>query len=186
MPAAETLRGAVDSLANSRGRSARHLMIGLGLTAGAVLASALVARANAPAPENPKVYAQYQKLEKPKFTPPRAVFGIVWPPLFLMLTLSGLRIWNAPRSVARTQALTLWSFVQGLNALWMALGPGRLGGQLATATASLGVAGAYVWRARKVDAPAANMVAPYVGWIGFANALTEELWRKNEPKPTLH
>ena len=45
---------------------------------------------------------------------------------------------------------------------------------------------AYAWRARKVDPPAANLVAPYVGWIGFANVLTEELWRKNAPKPTIH
>ena len=68
----------------------------------------------------------------------------------------------------------------------MALGPKRLGGQLATATAALGAAGAYVWRAKRVDPPAAGMVAPYVGWIGFANVLTEELWRKNRPRPTLH
>jgi tryptophan-rich sensory protein len=186
MPAAETLRGAVDSLANSRGRSARHLMIGLGLTVGAVLASAMVAKRTAPAPENPKAWSEYQKLEKPKFTPPRAMFGIVWPPLFLMLTLSGLRIWNAPKSAARSQALVLWTFAQALNALWMALGPKRLGGQLATATAAIGTAGAYVWRAGKVDKPAAGLVSPYVGWIGFAGALTEELWRKNEAKPTLH
>ena len=96
----------------------------------------------------------------------------------MALTLSGLRIWNAPRSAARTQALTLWGAVQALNAVWMALGPKRLGGQLATAVASLGTAGAYVWRARQVDPPAASMVAPYVGWIGFANVLTEELWRR--------
>ena len=51
---------------------------------------------------------------------------------------------------------------------------------------SLGTASAYVWRAKKVDAPAAGMVAPYVGWIGFANVLTAELWRKNEAKPTIH
>jgi benzodiazapine receptor len=186
MPAAEALRGAFDSLANSRGRSARHLMIGVGLTAGAVVASAMVARMNAPTRDNPKVHADYQALEKPKFTPPPIVFSVVWPPLFVMLTLSGLRIWNAPKSPARTQALTLWGLVQGLNALWMALGPKRLGGQLATATAALGTAGAYVWRARQVDAPAANLVAPYVGWIGFANALTEELWRKNAASPTVH
>jgi tryptophan-rich sensory protein len=186
MPAAETFRGAVDSLANSRGRTMRHLLIGLGLTGGAVLASALVARASAPSADNPKAFAAYEALEKPRFTPPPVVFSIVWPPLFLALTLSGLRIWNAPKSPARAQALTLWTAAQALNALWMALGPKRLGGQLATATASLGVAGAYVWRARKVDPPAAAAVAPYVGWIGFANALTEELWRKNEAKPTLH
>jgi len=180
------VRGAVDSLANSRGRSARHILIGLGLTAGAVAASAIIARLNAPTEDNPEVYSDYEALEEPKITPPRPVFSMVWPPLFLALTLSGLRIWNAPRSAARTQALTLWGFVQALNALWMALGPRRLGGQLATATAALGTAGAYVWRAKRVDAPAANMVAPYVGWIGFANVLTEELWRKNRDNPTLH
>ncbi len=52
--------------------------------------------------------------------------------------------------------------------------------------ASLGTAGVYVWRARRVDPPAANMVAPYVGWIGFANVLTEELWRNNRDRPMLH
>jgi tryptophan-rich sensory protein len=179
-------RGAVDSLANSRGRSMRHILVGLGLTAGAVAVSALVARLNAPAPDNHEVYSDYEELVQPAFKPPPKVFALVWPPLFLALTLSGLRIWNAPRSAARTQALTLWGTVQALNAVWMALGPKRLGGQLATAVASFGTAGAYVWRARKVDPPAASMVAPYVGWIGFANVLTEELWRKNVASPALH
>lgn len=186
MLAARTLRGAVDSLANSRGRSLQHLLFGLGLTAAAVGLSALVARANAPTEDHPEIYSEYEALEQPKIKPPRAVFSLIWPPLFLALTLSGLRIWNAPKSPQRTQALTLWSVVQGLNALWMALGPRRLGGQLATATAAFGTASAYVWRAKKVDAPAAGMVAPYVGWIGFANVLTEELWRRNETKPTIH
>lgn len=181
-----TVRGVLDGLANSRGRTTRHLLLGAGLTAGAVLTSALIARANAPTPDNPETYADYQELRRPPFTPPPKVFALVWPPLFLALTLSGLRIWNAPRSPARTQALTLWGFVQALNAIWMALGPRRLGGQLATAVSSLGASAAYVWRARKVDAPAANMVAPYVGWIGFANVLTEELWRRNAPGATIH
>jgi tryptophan-rich sensory protein len=179
-------REAFDSLANSRGRTLRHVLTGLALTASAVVVSAAIARRNAPTEDNPEVYSDYQELEQPKIRPPRQVFSVVWPPLFLALTLSGLRIWNAPKSPARTQALTLWSFVQGLNALWMALGPRRLGGQLATATAALGTAGAYVWRAKRVDAPAAGMVAPYVGWIGFANALTEELWRKNPENRTVH
>lgn len=179
------VRGAVDSLANSRGRSTEHLLVGLGVTAAAVLGSALIARMNAPTPANPKVQARYQALKQPPFTPPRSAFAAVWPPLFLALTVSGLRIWNAPKSAPRTQALTLWGVVQALNALWMALGPGKLGGQLAAAIASLGTSAAYVWRARRVDPPAANLVAPYVGWIGFANVLTEELWRKNA-KPTIH
>lgn len=186
MNAAETARGAIDSLANSRGRSIRHLLIGLGLTAGAVVASAIIARLNMPAEAGPEAYSDYEEPEQPKITVPRPVFAMIWPPLFLALTLSGLRIWNAPKSAARTQALTLWGFVQALNAAWMALGPRRLGGPLATATAALGAAGAYVWRAKQVDTPAASMVAPYVGWIGFANVLSEELWRRNQTRPTLH
>ncbi|HEY2359452.1 MAG TPA: TspO/MBR family protein [Phenylobacterium sp.] len=183
---ANPVREAVDSLANSRGRSTQHILIGLGLTVGAVAVSAVVARMNARSEDNYEVYSDYEELVQPESRPPSKVFAMIWPPLFMALTLSGLRIWNAPRSAERTQALTLWGTVQALNAVWMALGAKRLGGELAAAIASLGTSAAYVWRARRVDPPAANMVAPYVGWIGFANVLTEELWRKNTQVQTLH
>lgn len=183
---AEAARDAIDDLANSRGRSTRHLLVGLGLTAGAVLASALIARANTPTPDHPKIERRHDRLDKPSFSPPKAAFAMIWPPLFLALTLSGLRVWNAPASPARTQALTLWGVVQALNAVWMALGPRLLGGQLTTAVASLGTSAAYAWRAKQVDPPAAGMVAPYVGWIGFANVLSGELWRRDHARPTLH
>lgn len=179
------VRGAVDSLANSRGRSTQHILIGLGLTVGAVAISALVARMNAPE-DDYEVYSDYEEPVLIEAKPASKVFATLWPPLFMALTLSGLRIWNAPKSAARTQALTLWGTVQALNAVWMALGPKRLGGQLAAAIASLGTAGAYVWRARQVDPPSANLVAPYVGWMGFANVLTEGLWRRSPGYTTLH
>jgi tryptophan-rich sensory protein len=182
----DLVRGAVDNLTNSRGRSARHILVGLGLTAGAVALSALIARMNAPSEIEWEVYSDYEEeVPAPAKPPPRA-FALIWPPLFTALTLSGLRIWNAPRSPERTQALTLWGLVQALNAVWMALGPKRLGGQLATAVASLGTAAAYVWRARRVDPSSASFVAPYVGWIGFANVLTEELWRRAPDPRTVH
>lgn len=180
------MRQAIDQIANSRGRSTEHLLLGVAITAGAVLTSAVIAGTHAPTKANPKARRDYERLDKPDFKPPSKAFSLIWPPLFLALTVSGLRIWNAPASRARTQALSLWGSAQALNALWMALGPRRLGGQLATAIASLGTSMAYAWRARTVDPPAANLVAPYVGWIGFANVLTEELWRKNKVKPTIH
>ena len=185
MPA-NPVRGAVDSLANSRGRSTQHILLGVGLTVGAVAVSALVARINAPAEDDDEIYSDYDEPVLVEAKPPSRIFATVWPPLFMALTLSGLRIWNAPKSAARTQALTLWGTVQALNAVWMALGPRRLGGQLAAAIASLGTAAAYVWRARQVDAPSANLVAPYVGWIGFANVLSEGLWRRAGLRQTLH
>ncbi len=96
------VRGAVDSLANSRGRSAQHILIGLGLTVGAEAVSALVARMNGPTEDNEEIYSDYEELVQPEITPPPKVFAAVWPPLFLSLTLSGLRIWNAPKSAAAT------------------------------------------------------------------------------------
>ena len=57
------VRGAVDNLANSRGRSMAHLLVGLGVTAAAVLGSAIVARLNAPTENNSEVGPEHQALE---------------------------------------------------------------------------------------------------------------------------
>ena len=159
--------------AGGRERAARHVAAGVALTAGAVAISALIARRDGPGGD--------ALSRPPAFQRPKAVFGMVWPPLFMALTLSGLRLWNAPASRARTRALSLWTALQGLNALWMSFGPRRLGGsQLTTAVATVGTACAYAVEARKVDAPASSLAAPYVGWLGLANILTGRLWRKSE------
>lgn len=182
----QSVRETVDVVANSRGRSSSHLATGAALTVGAVLLSALIAAKSAPTREHPAIKRAYDALRQPSFKPPAKTFSVVWPPLFVLLTISGLRVWNAPDSPDRTHALRLWGGVQALNAIWMALGPRRLALQVATAAASLAASSAYAREAAKVDGPAAGLVTPFLGWIGFANVLTEELWRLNRPKPTLH
>jgi tryptophan-rich sensory protein len=167
-----------DAPAPPQRRSLQHVLTGVALTAAAVALSAVLAKTLAPAEEVREVYSDYDEPEPVGETPKRAMFAALWPPLFMALTISGLKIWNAPRSPARTQALTLWGMTQALNAVWMALGPARLGGKLATSVASLGAAAAYAWRAHKVDASAAGMVAPYLGWMGLANVLSEEFSRR--------
>lgn len=182
------VRGAVDSLANSRDRSAQHILMGLGLTVGAVAIAALIARLNPEPSQDYEAYSDYDapEWEQPAAKPPPRLLANLWPPIFMALTLSGLRVWNAPASAARTQALTLWGMAQGLNAVWMALGPRRLGGQVAAGIASVGTAAAYVWRARQVDPTAAALVTPYMGWIGVANALSEQLAPKAREGRTVH
>jgi tryptophan-rich sensory protein len=167
------------------GRSVQHVLTGLAVTAGAVALSAVLAKVFAPAEDDYVPLSDYAPPEPPLEKPRRTLFAMVWPSMFLALTLSGLRIWNAPRSPARTQALTLWGVTQALNAAWMALGPARLGGQAATGIASLGTALAYAWRARRVDPTLAGLAAPYVGWMGLAGAVRETLGRP-EPAPTVH
>jgi tryptophan-rich sensory protein len=165
------------ALVNAGQRPGAHVAMGVALTLGAVLLSVLVARsvaeADAPAAKQPGVRA------------PRALFGLLWSPVYLALTLSGLRVWNAPPSPERNRALALWGLVQGFNALWMAVGPSRLGGQLTTGVATVGTAGVYAWQARKIDTPAATLANPYLGWLGLANVLSGQFGRR-AAVPTLH
>ena len=74
-----------------------------------------------------------------------------------------------------------WFGIQGLNALWMWLGFRQRERGAAAVEAGLTVvnAAAYVDAVRRVDAPAAWLAVPYLGWIGFAALLSEELWRRN-------
>ena len=78
-----TVRGALDSLANSRGRSTEHLLVGVGVMAAAVLGSAIVARLNAPTRDRPELHEEHGALRQPWLKPPGPVFSAVWPPLFM-------------------------------------------------------------------------------------------------------
>jgi benzodiazapine receptor len=184
------LRNAAEAAVNGKGRSASHIATGAALVTGAVALSALIAATHAPTRSNAQIKADYDRLKQPGFKPPEKTFAVVWPPMFLLLTVSGLRIWNAPASPERTKALGLWGVVQGLNALWMALGPKRLPAQTVTAVASLGTSLAYAREAAKVDKVSAELVTPFLGWITFANLLTGEVFRLNrrkfEPAYKLH
>lgn len=131
-----------------------------------------------------EMYAvEFAEMHEPVAHQPKPLTSLLLPPLFIAMTLSGLRTWNSPSSPARTRALTIWSLVQGFNALWLGLGAKRVGGQLGAATASLAASAAYALEARKVGGGS----APDLGWVGIANALTAQLWRRPVLRaPTLH
>lgn len=158
----------------------KELAVAVAACGGAVLASGLIARAYAPAPTNPRVRRYWNRLEKPPFQPPDWAFAI-WGPLYLMLTVSGVRVWTSPRGPARSRALLHWFGIQALDPLWLYLGFGarRRGAMTAEAAATVANAAAYVEAARRVDRPAAWLGVPHLAWIGFAALLSEELWRRN-------
>lgn len=161
-----------------------ELAIGLALTGGAVIASALVSGRYSPSPGNSRIRRDYRRLDKPPFNPPDWVFGI-WGPLFAALSVSGLRVWNAPRGTDRTRALAHWFGIQALNAIWMVIGFGwrRRGAMAVEAAATVANAAAYLDAARRVDRTAAWLAAPYLPWVAFAALLSEELWRRNRGRP---
>lgn len=155
-----------------------HVAMGLALAGGAVLASMLVAHAYREDQSFDQYDGEYAELVTPTSKPKRALFSMIWPPMMMAMTLSGLRVWNSPPSEARTRALTLWSLVQGFNTVWMAVGTKRLGGQVTASVASLAASGAYAMAARRIEAPSSSLAGPYIGWMGLANVITDQLSRR--------
>ena len=158
-------REAFEVEAREENHPAAQIVLGALLAGGAILMYAV----------------EFAEMHEPVAHQPKPLTSLILPPLFIAMTLSGLRTWNAPASPARTRALTLWSLTQGFNALWLGLGARRLGGQATAATASLAASTAYAIEAHKVG----GGTAPDLGWLGVANALTAHLWRR-PLAPTLH
>ena len=170
------LRDGVDAVANSQGRELTHVGKGLLIVGGALAASVLLGAVAARETEQ-------EEADRSRGEEPRQL-SAVWPPLFLALTISGFRIWNAPRSRRRDLALGLWAAVQGLNLFLMVFGPKRLGGQTAVALAATGSALAYSKAAQRVDRGAAALVTPFVGWGSIATLVADNL--RGMPKRKTH
>ncbi len=123
----------------------------------------------------------YRDLEKPCFTPPNAVFPIVWTALYATMAWSGWRIWSAAPSIERREALRLWFSQLLANAKWSKFFFGdhrpalALADIIALETAIL----SYIRAARRVDRAAGNAFIPYAAWVGFAAALNAEIARLN-------
>jgi tryptophan-rich sensory protein len=105
----------------------------------------------------------------------------VWTVLYGVMSVSAWRVWNRPAGPARSWALLLWGAQLAFNAAWSPLffGQHRKRAALADLLALGASLTAYTAVARKVDRPAAWMMAPYLGWVGFAGLLNEELVRLN-------
>ena len=180
------LEAALDDTMNARGRSAAHVAAGLAIVIGAVFASAIVAYGEGPSDANPKEKQALDSLEKSPLQPSQKTFAAVWPPMFLLLTLSAVRIWNAPDSPPRTRALLVWVGVQVLHAVSMVVGVKQQTAQLLANLANMAGGFFYAREAKKVDPPSAAIIAPYVSWMAFANLLSAELWRRNIDRPDVH
>lgn len=151
------------------------------IAGGALALTAFIGRRYSPTRAHPDIDRWYHELEKPSFTPPDPVFGMVWPALEAGLAVGGYRLLREPSSPERNQALALWFANVALIAGWTKIffGERSIRGGLATAAVQLGAGLAYVERARHVDGVAAAVGVPYTAWVAFANVVTEEVWRQN-------
>lgn len=164
---------------NSHGRAPGHVAAGVAVCVAAAAITALIAWKRSPTHANPDLEREFDRLDKSAMEPPKSAYSLLWPALFSVMTLSALRIWNAPSGPERTRALTLWGGLQGLNAVWMFLRPSQRLAQVAAAVSTFLATALYARAAKRVDARSARLVAPYAGWVSFANLLNTEVWRKN-------
>jgi tryptophan-rich sensory protein len=94
---------------------------------------------------------------------------------------SAWRVSGQPSSAARNRALALWAAQYGLNFAWSPLFFGARRPRLALVDLCLLFASlvGYTAAAARVDRAAAVVMAPYLGWVGFAGLLNAEVARRN-------
>lgn len=124
----------------------------------------------------------YPALKKPWFTPPNAVFPLVWSALYGMMALAFWRVLRAPsHTPGRPRAIVLFIIQMVLNAAWSVAFFGMRNPELALVIiAALIIAVALTWRAfRPIDSLAALVLLPYLAWIGFASLLNAAIAMMN-------
>lgn len=147
-------------------------------------AAAVTAVATLAAAGNPRVgetMRWYDRLDKPRWTPPKAVFPVAWTTLYAMIAVSGWRVWKRPDGPDRSRALALWGAQLALNAAWTPIffTAMRPRAALVDVGALVPAVAAYGLAAGAVDRTAGWMMAPYLAWTSFAAALNADIVRRN-------
>jgi benzodiazapine receptor len=120
----------------------------------------------------------YERLAKPRWTPPNWLFGPVWTTLYILIAIAGWLVWRAEPSSA---AMWLWGAQLVLNALWSALFFGARRMDLAFAEVVLlwlSIAG-FIALAAGISTAAALLFVPYLVWVAIAATLNLTVWRMN-------
>ena len=124
----------------------------------------------------------YNEINKPSFTPPGWIIGLVWTVLFTLMGIALYLVWIAPSSNIRTIALILFSVQFVFNVLWSYLFFG-MNNPLAALIEIFFllifvlVTGLYFYYVNKF---AGYLLIPYFIWVGFASFLNYNIWKLNK------
>lgn len=124
----------------------------------------------------------YATLAKPGFTPPNAVFPIVWTILFAMMAVSAWLVWRTPGEEGDKKTALTWFAIQlALNVAWS-----FAFFQMQSPIAGLAVIlwllvaiGLTMVFFDRINRMAALLLVPYLLWVGFATGLNFALWALN-------
>ena len=123
----------------------------------------------------------FQSLVKPDIFPPPAVFGIVWPILYIMIGISLALVCSSWGARGRGLAIGLFAVHFICNLAWTPTFFGNqniMGGLIVMGLVDVTLIAVLVlfWRVRRA---AALMLLPYLAWVIFATVLNFEFHRAN-------
>jgi len=120
----------------------------------------------------------YERLKKPRWTPPNWLFPVAWTTLYLCIAAAGARAAISPDNGL---AMALWALQIALNGLWTPVFFGlqkmRLG--LIVLMGLWGAVAACMVALWMVDWIAGVLFVPYLVWVSVAGALNFSVLRLN-------
>lgn len=120
----------------------------------------------------------YAGLAKPAFNPPNWIFAPVWSVLYVLIGISGGRMWLRAKN---SRAMLLWFLQMILNFCWSPafFGQHSTGLGLIIILAMLAVIITFIWKVRRLDKISALCFLPYALWVSFATVLNLSLYLLN-------
>lgn len=124
----------------------------------------------------------FERLSKPRWTPPPWLFAPAWTVLYIVMSVSAWLVWREGGTTGLAGiALAVFLGHLVLNAIWSWLFFGRQRPDLAFLELLLlwsGVLACVVlfWSVRPL---AGALMLPYLGWVTFAGALNLRIWQLN-------
>ena len=126
------------------------------------------------------VASWYPTLATPNFNPPNAVFAPVWTALYVMIAISGWRVWRRVGFSDR-RAFALYGLQLGLNLMWSVLffGLHQIGAAFIELVFLWIAIAATLFHFWKLDRTAGALLVPYLAWVSFAGVLNAAIWLLN-------
>lgn len=125
--------------------------------------------------------AWYQQLNKPTWGPPDWLFAPVWTLLYVTIAVAGWMIWREADFRDALLPLSVYGIQLLLNAAWSPIFfcLHRIGWALLEMTLLWLSIVTTILLFYQVQAAAATLLVPYLGWVSFAWALNLSLWQHN-------
>ena len=123
----------------------------------------------------------YERLAKPAWRPPNALFAPVWAVLYLSIAVSGWLVWRTSGFTGAALPVAMYAVQLVLNAAWTPIffGLHWIGVAFAEIVLLWLAIVATIVLFHPVQPAAAWLLLPYLAWVSFAAALNFAVWQLN-------